>query len=1114
MRLIRLEFQNINSLAGHWVIDFTDEAFARSGMFAITGPTGSGKSSILDAVSLALFGTTPRTRGLNATQEACPAMTKNRGVASAKVIFEEKGRWYVSQWSRHKAAKSGTLQPVRVLLAQVSGPEPDAAVVEVIAEQVKRWQETVEALIGMNFETFSRSMLLAQGAFAAFLRAAPKERADLLEQITGADVYTLLSQKIYERTTQAEADVCTRRTALEELRVMPEDERLKAEADVKDARKRSVGAEKTRTATEAAITWLGNLEKAKTRLSAADAAVARVKAEEAAVTALGEKLARAEAAVEPVRAAEAKADVVRRLEKFQADDRRAAAALTALEAPEGELARAKAASDKAKSEEEKARTMEEAFRPEARAMREADLKAANLAKDAREAAKRRDEQKALLTKEELRAQKIAAAKAELAQALAQKKAVAEKTAPDLALEARLPVLEREIERALALQKTEADAKKAFAGAEDAKARTAGEWKTLVAAAKAAQADLTQKTARETEAKKAWEAASAGMGLEGALVRMRNAAERAADARHAVTVLETLASARNAYREAQTEKNERLLHWAQEIGGTAKKRFDALASTWPEITAKLTAEDARALEEEIAAVGAWSKTVDEAEAQWRAARDAREASQTAANRAEEKLLRAEQAATLAAESEANAKRAWDAAQAQREDAERALRTLGFDDGVAAGVSALAALKARLAAAQAAKAAWEADQKRMTDAEAVEKAQAEKLDVIRAPIAGLEAEAGRTEEARAQALAYRAERWGDTDPAKEEAKLTAALRTAKDALDAAGKALAENERRQAALTAERKTLAASIAAETDAFKVAEAKLAQVLGEKNFADETEARAAALSEAERGGLAQTIRRHQDESLRAAEEHRHAAAELQTLEAEPLTTEEKAVLDARLKAAQDAHAEAERELGALQERLEADRKNRERSAELQEELARLTKLWNEWSALNALIGSRNGQAFSREAQKLTFRVLLGHANDVLAGMSSRYRLKAGGIDGMEVSVIDRDMAGIERTSANLSGGETFFVSLALALALSEVSAGGMRVDTLFLDEGFGTLDAASLEHVLNALEVLQQRSRKLIGLISHVPAVRERLSARITVRPQGRTGLSTLEGPGVSRED
>ena len=79
MRLIRLEFQNINSLAGHWVIDFTDEAFARSGMFCDHGADGLGKSSILDAVSLALFGTTPRTRGLNATQEACPAMTKNRG---------------------------------------------------------------------------------------------------------------------------------------------------------------------------------------------------------------------------------------------------------------------------------------------------------------------------------------------------------------------------------------------------------------------------------------------------------------------------------------------------------------------------------------------------------------------------------------------------------------------------------------------------------------------------------------------------------------------------------------------------------------------------------------------------------------------------------------------------------------------------------------------------------------------------------------------------------------------------------------------------------------------------------------------------------------------------
>ncbi|MBS5218017.1 MAG: hypothetical protein KHY61_08060 [Sutterella wadsworthensis] len=132
--------------------------------------------------------------------------------------------------------------------------------------------------------------------------------------------------------------------------------------------------------------------------------------------------------------------------------------------------------------------------------------------------------------------------------------------------------------------------------------------------------------------------------------------------------------------------------------------------------------------------------------------------------------------------------------------------------------------------------------------------------------------------------------------------------------------------------------------------------------------------------------------------------------------------------------------------------------------------------------------------------------------MQSRYELIVRGENGLDLAVRDLELAGIERTSFNLSGGETFMVSLALALSLSRISTNRMRVDTLFLDEGFGSLDPVSLSKALNALEMLQQTSGKLIGLISHVPAVRERVGVQITVKPRGSSGLSDISGPGVRR--
>lgn len=168
------------------------------------------------------------------------------------------------------------------------------------------------------------------------------------------------------------------------------------------------------------------------------------------------------------------------------------------------------------------------------------------------------------------------------------------------------------------------------------------------------------------------------------------------------------------------------------------------------------------------------------------------------------------------------------------------------------------------------------------------------------------------------------------------------------------------------------------------------------------------------------------------------------------------------------------------------------------------------WAALNKLIGQKDGGKFRVFAQRITLQMMIGLANKQLARMSGRYTLATSpGDDGLALSVIDNEQAGEIRPTENLSGGERFIVSLALALGLSQISGSKARVDSLFLDEGFGSLDADALNTALDALAEVRREGR-MIGIISHVEALRERIAAQIRVTPKTE-GVSVLEGPGCS---
>ena len=165
------------------------------------------------------------------------------------------------------------------------------------------------------------------------------------------------------------------------------------------------------------------------------------------------------------------------------------------------------------------------------------------------------------------------------------------------------------------------------------------------------------------------------------------------------------------------------------------------------------------------------------------------------------------------------------------------------------------------------------------------------------------------------------------------------------------------------------------------------------------------------------------------------------------------------------------------------------------------------WDELHALIGSADGKKFRNFAQGLTFAMMTAHANRRLQEMTDRYLLIRVENEPLELNVIDNYQAGEIRSTKNLSGGESFIVSLALALGLSQMASRNVRVDSLFLDEGFGTLDEDALETALETLAGLRQDG-KLIGVISHVAALKERIATQIEVIP-GTGGKSRITGPG-----
>ncbi|MGM0601437.1 MAG: SbcC/MukB-like Walker B domain-containing protein, partial [Candidatus Rifleibacteriota bacterium] len=361
-----------------------------------------------------------------------------------------------------------------------------------------------------------------------------------------------------------------------------------------------------------------------------------------------------------------------------------------------------------------------------------------------------------------------------------------------------------------------------------------------------------------------------------------------------------------------------------------------------------------------------------------------------------------------------------------------------------------------------------------------------------------------------LKQRQELYQNKEPDTEQQKLENKIEKADKKLESVKNELNEINQQLAAINSSIKNLDNEIEQRKSSIEKSEAVFAQKLEQQGFSDQQSFIEARLDKAERNNLNNKFKELETLKTQNDARKKDRTIRLDELLEQKLTAESVENLN---KEYDRLHAElhiVSRRAGAVKQKLDDNRSARDKLEAKAELIEKQQKELECWEKLYKLIGSADGKKYRKFAQSLTFEILVYNANQQLAKLSDRYLLLQNNDSPLELSVVDNYQAGEIRSTRNLSGGESFIVSLALALGLSQMSSQKVRVDSLFLDEGFGSLDEDSLESALATLANLHQEG-KLIGVISHVTVLKDRIGMQINVVPED-GGHSRLSGPGCQR--
>lgn len=992
MKILAIRGKNIASLEGEFAVDFTAEPLASANIFAISGPTGAGKSSLLDTMCLALFSRAPRTEQAkevnvrlrdisdDALVQSDPRFLLRRGTANgyAETDFVAlNGHRYRARWSvsRARDKESGRLQNPKLSLYNIDKDSEEQGTRSEL-------QQKIVEFIGLTFEQFTRSVLLAQNDFSTFLKAEQGEKAALLEKLTGTELYSRISKRIFERNAEAKAAFESVQARIEgiELLLPEEEEQLKQQVKEFSA-------------------LLLMLDKSKKEWDALNEAVnstaASLKKKEEDRTAAEEKLSKS----------------LRLRDKARADLEEDSKTIVSLEKLYKDL------------------------QPQLQEARKADTELSHTLKQLAESKDRLTE---AVTKKKETEEKLNRISSALQKQEKEKEAIGNwfvRYKPKEKIATQLPTLLLHLDGAerirLALEKEEQERRNSQAEAEG-----------LVRQLELFARNLGQK---EEEVKK--------LNEQRLLSEQEiNGVDTAAIEQQKETGI--------AQREALLQ--EQLLF--SSVGSDAKELRDKLTESTPcpvcgslehpyaskEVHAKMQDTQARimALTQQINLL---DKQLKESALKRKQADMLREKSLTSYKELAELEKNGGELNNKQNLLNNKLQQLNEGNKQRQHDLSRALDAIselfGNEGWIENWQEDTATFRRKLTDFVA---EWQEKEKRSRELESL--------------LSGLKAE--------------------QTSYSAFFATLNATLAAAQtnfDLQETACKML--QEKRKQLLDGK----------EAD----------RVEAEQQTKIEQKRKQLAQSQAtlnEQSGIAEQARGQQDQIVKdltsLAEAQTKAKASLEVwLENYQATSE--GLLP------QERWTSALEQKTAVELRLQTHEANKKRIANLKDEADSKQQISEQWAKLNELAGSADGAKFRRIAQSYTLDVLLSYANVQLKSLTNRYRLERVP-DTLALQVVDCDMCDDIRTVHSLSGGESFLVSLALALGLSSLSSNRMKVESLFIDEGFGSLDAETLRAAMDALDNLRTQGRK-IGVISHVQEMTERIPVQIRVNRLG-NGRSSVD--------
>ncbi|MBM6549950.1 AAA family ATPase [Marinomonas ostreistagni] len=1215
MKICSLRFENLNSLKGKWHIDFEAEPFKDAGIFAITGPTGAGKSTLLDAICLALYHQTPR---VNVSQSANDVMTRHTAYCAAEVVFEVKGQRYIAFWEQKRARNKadGNLQPIQCSLSLFDGT--------IVADKVAHKLSQVADITGLDFARFTRSMMLAQGGFAAFLNAKTDERAELLEELTGTEIYAQISRQIFERHREQKAHIKTLESVQASQQLMDDDAWQALQAKREDAEQRQATEQAYLSDLQTVAQWyeqqerlqqsltqqmqqkqqaiahLADIEADNLRLKKAYEA-RRIEPEYQAKIAAEETLLNEQNRAQSLSQTYAQAeqytatlqDALNHAEQHLADCQQVQtsfedAAQTTWLPLETRIASCTQALSEIQQRVGDSQRQAEQLTQELQRLTQQQQQLEQQRQQYNAALERwQDGAKAIAQKEkwQLQADSITALRARQSE-LEQLRTQGEQDHTQaLEQQAQQQLRTTELESQYQAQITRLNTIDLKID-ELLKGETYSTWldnfetqsqqytrcqQQLQAAERYQQWQQTKQeydTQYQTLRQQADEVNDGIVAKESDLAQLHQRIEDLAQRiqlQQRVAILEqeraqlqsgipcVLCGSKDhdlanvtalAQDDSLSERLERYqtdlkqqqqgLHQAQqtlarlngriELLQTQQTAHDAMLtqwqSEWPQVLAPdFSLEDARTsltwLEQQIAQAKHIQRSYQQLDAERRDVTQAYNQAAQALHQEQLLLQQYNQQVAQLAQQRSDQSQQIEAAQRQAQQTTDALQ-----QSIAAlthDADLLEQVPHNIEAVSAALEAWQiADQSVQQLAQQAEHCQwrldqvTQQQQALSQQLAQQQAELT-DQQAELDTLRQRYDTGLSGKTVQQHRQQhNQNVQAARAAKESAGARLTQHAIEQTQIATRLESAQAHIEQAQQTLTEQLGVWSSALQTSGFDSEADWSLARLNEEELERLAQQ-KLTADNALQniealLAQTQQHITAhqlqfeQLPKLESFDNLTTLQQIIDTH----QAQYQALLVELGQLAERIETEQKKRARNQTMLQDIAEQKAAFVWLDDLNGLIGSADGARFRRYAQSVTLDHLVWLANRHLEVLHGRYQLQRQAGEGLHLEVVDRWQGDSHRDTKTLSGGESFLVSLALAVSLSDLVSHKTSIDSLFLDEGFGTLDSETLDIALDALDRLNSRG-KTIGVISHVEALKERIPVQLKVHKQAGLGVSTL---------